>query len=140
MTEDDYALTNVDGVFGHATGKTAVVDGKKVFVDNKGNEEVWNDVKGADDGVINPKYVNAFENCETVGLKAVLRNYYADPYYFKNESDEIRPRDTTLPNATYRVPVRDVTADVQKLSAIDGYYMGDEPSWDFIDRIAAKLQ
>lgn len=136
MTEDDYALTNMDRAFGHATGKTAVIDGKTVFVDNDGNEEAWDEVKGADDDLVNPNYIQAFENCETVGLKAVLRNYYADPYYFKNETDEIRPRDTTLPNVTYRVPVRDVTEEMQALPAIDGYYMGDEPSWNFIDRIA----
>jgi hypothetical protein len=111
-------------------------DGKMVFVDNKGEEELWNDANGADDDVVNPKYLQAFANCEEVGLKAVLRNYYADPYYFKNETDEIRPRDITLRNATYRIPVRDVTEELKDLPAIDGYYMGDEPSWDFIDRIA----
>jgi hypothetical protein len=136
MTEDDYQLTNMDRKFGHATGKTEMKDGKMVFVDNKGEEELWNDANGADDDVVNPKYLQAFANCEEVGLKAVLRNYYADPYYFKNETDEIRPRDITLRNATYRIPVRDVTEELKDLPAIDGYYMGDEPSWDFIDRIA----
>ena len=136
MTEDDYQLTNVDRKFGHATGKTVNKDGKMVFVDANGNEEAWDSVNGADDDIVNPNYLQAFANCEEVGLKAVLRNYYADPYYFKNETDEIRARDTTLPNATYRIPVRDVTDELKDLPAIDGYYMGDEPSWEFIDRIA----
>ncbi len=137
MTEDaGYVLTNKDNVFGHKTGKTKEIEGKMVFVDNDGNDEAWNSKYGADDDVVNPAYLQAFDNCEQVGLKAVIRNFYADPYYFKNETDEIRKRDITLPNATYRIPVRDVTEELQALPAIDGYYMGDEPSWDFIDRIA----
>lgn len=136
MTEDDYLLTNVDGKFGHATGKVKTVDGETVFVDADGNEEAWDDLNGADDNVVNPKYIQAFDNCEQVGLKAVLRNYYADPYYFRNESDELRARDMPISHVTYRVPIRDVTESLQSLPAIDGYYMGDEPSWEYIDKLA----
>lgn len=149
MTEDDYRITNADGKFGYGGAKTAIKfktdedgnvlydeKGNPFYVDDNGGEVLWNEADGADDGVLNPSYAQVFDTCEKVGLKAVLRNYYACAKYFKNDTEETRARDITLPNVTYRVPIRDLGESLSSLPALDGYYMGDEPSWNFIDTLA----
>ena len=149
MTEDDYKITNVDGQFGYVADDPETTDKKETSVSlgedengnvvhlNENDQPIdWNENYGADDGILNPKYLEAFDTCEKVGLKAIIRNYYACSKYFKNDTEETRARDITLPNVTYRIPVRDLAEGLSQLPALDGYYMGDEPSWAFIDTLA----
>jgi hypothetical protein len=127
MTEDHVWLSNKDGKYGHQTGE----------VDDAGNfVSEWDETNGADDGVVNADYVAALNLCEQLGLKAVIRNYYADPTYFKNDSDETRWRDAPIEHVSYRIPIRDVGTTLTDLGSVDGYYMGDEPTWKGIDRMA----
>ena len=148
MTEDNYRITNADGVYGYnadvsgTSEKETLVTMEKgangeIIYKNANNEQIpYNEEFGADDGVLNPKYAEAFATAEKVGLKTIIRNYYACAKYFKNDTEETRDRDITLPGATYRLPTRDISADVVKLPTLDGFYMGDEPSWAFIDTMA----
>lgn len=148
MTEDDYHITNADGKFGYNADVASTSEKENLVTMETGdngeiiyknaNKEVipYDEEAGADDGVLNPKYAEAFSNAEKVGLKTVIRNYYACAKYFKNDTEETRDRDITLSGVTYRIPKRDISADVVKLPTLDGFYMGDEPSWAFIDTIA----
>ena len=105
MTEDWLKLTNVDNVFG--------------------NE---------DDGVLNPEYLKALEACETVGIEVVIRNYYGDSDYFLNDAEDgDRDRLSEAPwYNPYKMPKRAITTQLTEYDAVDGYYMGDEPSYQRI--------
>ena len=99
MTEDDYVLTNADGKFGTE-----------------------------DDGVLNPKYLNALDLCEQAGLEVLIRNYRTDPDYFYNDDDGQRFAEPPW-NYEYYIPVRHLTNELTSHNAVAGYYMGDEPSY-----------
>ena len=82
---------------------------------------------------INPAYLSALDNCEQVGLKYLIRNYYADSDYFVNDNAGERQYD--LFNGTYRIPTRNITTELtNQNTSFGGYYMGDEPSWDKISK------
>lgn len=106
MTEDHVPLTNADGEFGTA-----------------------------DDGVVNPEYTAALELCDELGLKVMIRNYRNDPYYFVNATDETRHYEWPFQSISYRIPVRNITDQLTKYPAVDGYYMTDEPSWSKIETL-----
>ncbi len=88
----------------------------------------------ADDGVINPKYIEALDLAHEVGLKVVIRNFYADADYFVNDDDSVRYFEPPW-NTPYNIPVRNITNELTNHPAVDGYYMGDEPSDDKIDKL-----
>lgn len=107
LTEDDYRFTNADGVLGTE-----------------------------DDGTINPQYLNAISLCDELGLKVVIRNYYKDADYFCNDDDGIRELERPSQGVTYRIPKRNITNELTSLNAVDGYYMGDEPTWLEIGKLS----
>lgn len=125
MTEDDYRLTNADGKFGTNSDNKAGTE----------DDEVFNEEYAADDGVINPKYSAAIELCEKLGLKVLIRNYYTDQDYFANDDDSVRYFEPPW-NTAYRIPIRNITTELTDMAAVDGYYMGDEPSYAKIDDLA----
>lgn len=106
MTEDHVSLTNADGEFGTA-----------------------------DDGVINPEYTAALDLCEELGLRVMIRNYRNDPTYFVNATDEVRNYEWPFQSITYRIPARNITTELTKYPAVDGYYMTDEPSYSKIETL-----
>ncbi len=111
MTEDHAPLTNADGIFGNT-----------------------------DDGVVSDLYKSAFEVCEDLGLKTVIRNMYNDEYYFNNNSDEVRHREAPFENLTYRIPVRSLTTEVTSLKTVEGFFMCDEPSYKKIDTLIPLVE
>lgn len=80
-----------------------------------------------DDAVLSQNYLDAIALCQELGLNVYIRNQYGDEDFFVNDDDSTRQ--AAYPwNYTYRIPVRNVTNELTQLG-VDGYYMGDEPSW-----------
>lgn len=116
MTEDSCALTDADRSITSATSNDKVA------------------VRTDDDGVINKDYLAALDRANAVGLKAVIRNYRADPEYFVNNNDSLRVSESPW-NIPYRIPIRNITTELTSHPAVEGYYMGDEPSGKRIEEL-----
>ncbi len=110
MTEDHAPLTNADGVFGNA-----------------------------DDDVVSDEYKSAFDVCDEVGLKTIVRNMRNDPNYFVNTDDSVRYHEPPF-DYSYQIPVRSLSTEITSLKNLEGFFMCDEPSYSKISTLTPLVE
>ena len=89
-----------------------------------------------ENGIITDEYAGAIELCEELGLDVIIRNYRSDVNYFINDDPNERRFDTVFGPIYYTLPIRNITTELTDMPAVKGFYMVDEPSYDYISEIA----
>ena len=88
-----------------------------------------------ENGEITEEYANAISLCEEMGLDVIIRNHHEDVQYFVNDDDSERVYETVFGPLIYSIPIRNITTELVQMPAVKGFYMLDEPSYDFINTV-----